>query len=535
MAMKRRRLALVARAARAALPRRGALPALALLAAVVACGLLALACARHGADSPAAPAAGGPAGRPLRIALYADPLTLDPYLRNELLTFTVLRNMYEALTAFDAGTRVGPALAESWENPNELTWIFHLRRGVRFHDGREFTARDVLSSFAAARDAQRSNVGGYLVAIDRISALDDHTVRITTRRPYPILLNKLAFIFIVPAGSPAEVRRPVGTGPYRLDAYQPGKRLSLKAFAGYWGGAPYEARVDFLPISDVGTRIRRLLAGDVDIVQEPGPENVRRITAARGCRVIRQDSLGTIFFVLRSDRPPFSDRRVRQAIDLAIDRRAAVAGGLYGEGVPMGQMVGRNVFGYAPDLLPRPPDAAAARALLSAAGHPGGIDLVVTSRQGHGGEIAAVLPQLRAAGIRLHPEEQQWARLYPRMLAGDVDFYFGGWFCLSGDASDFFDAMVHSRDPLRGYGANNLNHYANPALDAMIEEAGSTLDLLARRTQLERAMHLVMDDLAFIPLYSQAVLFGARDNVEWQPRRDGLILAATIRRTAARD
>src|SRR5579863_10398793 len=153
----------------------------------------------------------GPSGpavprRPLRIALHADPLTLDPHLRNELLTFSVLRNFYEALTAFDAGTKVGPALAESWENSNELTWIFHLRRGVHFHDGREFTARDVVWSFDRARGSLGSNVGSYLVAIERVQELDPHTIQITTRRPYPILLNKLAFVFIVPAGSPPEIR-----------------------------------------------------------------------------------------------------------------------------------------------------------------------------------------------------------------------------------------------------------------------------------------------------------------------------------------
>jgi peptide/nickel transport system substrate-binding protein len=507
--------------------RRLAMAPIVAMAAIVALAAMAGGCAKPSPSVPAAPL------RPLRIALYADPLTLDPYLRNELLTFSVLRNIYEALTAFDAGTKVGPALAESWENPNELTWIFHLRRGVHFHDGSEFTARDVLFSFDCARNAQRSNVGGYLVAIDRITALDAHTVQITTRRPYPILLNKLAFIFIVPAGAPSEIRQPVGTGPYRLAAYQPGKRLSMVAYPAYWGGAPFEPQVDFLPVADVGVRIQRLLAGDVDIVQEPGPENVRRIVAGRGCRVIRQDSLGVTFFMLRRDLPPFSDERVRRAIYLALDRPALVGAALYGEGVPVGQMVGRNVFGFAPDILPPAADAAAARALLSAAGHPDGVDLLVTFRQGRAGEVAAVERQLRAAGIRLHPEEQQWVGLFPRILAGDVAFYFGGWFCLSGDASDFFDSMVHSRDPRRGYGANNYNHYANPALDTLIEESGSTLDLLARRAELERSMRVLMRDLAFIPLYSPSVIFGARDNVEWQPRRDGLILADTIRRTPA--
>jgi peptide/nickel transport system substrate-binding protein len=494
-------------------------------AALAAGWLLATGCARPAAQPQ----------RPLRIALYNDPLTLDPHLRNELLTFSVLRNLYEALTAFDAGTKIGPALAESWENPNELTWIFHLRRGVHFHDGRELTSRDVLFSFDRARHGANSNVASYLVVIDQVRALDAHTLVITTARPYPILLNKLAFVVIVPAGAPAEIRRPVGTGPYLLAAYEPGQRLSLRAFAGYWGGAPPLANVEFLPVPDLETRLRWLLAGTVDIAQEPGAANIGTIRAAPGCRVDEQDSLGVTFLLLRRDRPPFVDPRVRHAIDLAIDRGALVASALHGAGVPLGQMVGRNVFGYAPDILPPAPDPARARALLAAAGYPRGLDLELQFRPGRRPEVEAVRQQLLAAGIRLHPVERPWAELFPRLLAGDVDFYFGGWFCLSADASDLFDATVHSRQPGGGYGASNFNRYANPEEDALIEESASTLDLHTRRDQLERCMRVLMNDLAFIPLYSASNLFATRADLDWQPRRDGLILANTIRRrTSAR-
>src|SRR5579863_8223347 len=246
----------------------------------------ALCCAVHCGRPPAA------AERPLRIALDSGPFALDPHA-GELLTLSVLRNLYDALTAFDAGNRVRPALAESWENPDELTWIFHLRRGVFFHDGREFTARDVLFSFdRARRAAPASEIGTYLVAIDKVLALDAHTVEITTRRPYSILLNKLAFVLIVPEGSPPVISRPVGTGPYRLVSDQPGKRLALRVFERYWGGAAGVRRVEFLPLPDPEARVRGLLDGDLDVVAEPGIADVERIRAARGCRIAEQTSLG---------------------------------------------------------------------------------------------------------------------------------------------------------------------------------------------------------------------------------------------------
>ena len=493
------------------------------LAALLATALLAGAGCK-----PDAPPSG-----PLRIALYSDPLTLDPHRRNELLTFAVLRNLYEALTEFDAGAKVGPGLAESWENPTDLRWVFRLRHGVRFHDGRELTAEDVRFSFERARTHPESNVGSYLVSIEKVQVVNRYTVEVTTTQPYPILLNKLAFVLIVPAGSPDEIDAPVGTGPYRLETYSPGKRLALVAFPEYWGGAPTEPRVEFLPEPDLAARLELLTSGRVDILQEPGPENLERIRVAPGCRVLAQDSLGSIFVLLRSDRPPFSDPRVRQAIDLALDRRALVEKVLHGEGTPLGQMVSQNVFGYASGLEPRQADLAEARRLLGAAGYPDGLDLELNYRPGRSEEASGVREQLAAAGVRVKLVEVPWAELFKRLLAGDVGFYLGGWFCLSADASDLFDAMAHTRDPLRGYGASNFNRYSNPELDRMIEESSRNLDLLDRRRSLESCQRLLMSDLNFIPLYSPSVIFGVRKDIEWNLRRDGLILVKSIRRLPA--
>jgi peptide/nickel transport system substrate-binding protein len=467
--------------------------------------------------------------RPLRIALGSAAFTLDPHA-GELLTLSVLRNLYDSLTAFDAGNRVGPALAESWENPDELNWIFHLRRGVSFHDGRELTARDVLFSFERARRSPTSEIGAYLVAIERVLALDPYTVEITTRRPDPILLNKIAFVLVVPADSPPVIVRPVGTGPYRLAADEPGKRLALRAFDRHWGGAPPEQAVELLPIPDHDARIKGLLDGDLDIVAEPGFAELARIRAARGCRIAKQArSLGVTYLLVRSDRRPLDDLRTRRALSLALDRGELVRTALHGEGVPLGQMVTGNVFGFAPDIRPPAASPATARALLAAAGHAGGLDLELQIRPGARPELDALARQLLSAGIRVHALERPLEAFSP-----DADLSFASWFCLSGDASDFFDAMAHSPTAESGYGAGNFTHYRNRELDALIEGSESTLDLLARRTQLEHAMRVLMADFVFIPLYSTPILYGTRDTVDWQPRSDDLILVNTIRRRAPR-
>ncbi|MBV8203308.1 MAG: hypothetical protein JOZ15_22060 [Acidobacteria bacterium] len=484
------------------------------LAALATAALLAASCRRPLASPE----------RPLRIALESGQFSLDPHA-GELLSLSVLRNLYDSLTTFDAGNRVGPALAESWENPDELTWIFHLRRGVLFHDGRQFTARDVLFTFDRARKARTGETGTYLVAIDKVLALDPHTVQITTRRPYPILLNKIAFVLIVPAGSPPVISRPVGTGPYRISVHEPGKRLALRAFERYWGGAPVEKAVEFLALPDRGGRVRGLLDGRLDIVSEPSFAEAARIRAAPGCRVVQQSSVGVTYLGLRGDRKPLDDLRTRRALSLALDRGALVRQAFHGEGVPLGQMVTRNVFGFAPDIPPPRADPAAARALLAAAGYPRGLDLTLQIRPGARPELDALAQQLRAAGIRVRSLERPI-----EAFSTDADISFASWFCLSGDASDFFDAMAHGPAPQSRYGAGNFIHYRNPLLDKLIDESEETVDLFSRRKRLEHLMKVLMADLVFIPLYSTPILYGTRDTVDWQPRSDDLILVNTIHR-----
>jgi peptide/nickel transport system substrate-binding protein len=467
--------------------------------------------------------------RPLRIAMHSAPLAFDPHLRNEALTYSVLRNVYEGLTAFDVEMRIGPGLAAWWENPNDLTWVFHLRPGVRFHDGRELTASDVVFSLDRARSLPASSFGSYLVAVAGVRALDSHTVELTTRRPYAILLNKLAFVLIVPAGSPPVIRQPVGTGPYRLASYAPGAGVELRSFDGYWNGPSPESRVELLPIADPAERAARLERGDLDVVQEPRPEDVERLRATPGCHVSEQESLMVAYLVLKSDRPPLADLRVRRAISLALDRSAMVRSVLRGAGHPIGQLVGRNVFGYAPDIAPPARDLAAARRLLAEAGFPRGIDLALECRLGRQAG-AEVRRQLAEAGIRLRLIERPWSEMLSRLLARQVDFYLGAAIAPSADASDLFDAKAHSRDAALGYGDSNFVGYSNAALDALIEQSGATLDMQTRRAQLERCMHLLMRDQAFIPLYVPFVVYGVRDELVWQPRRDGFILAREMRR-----
>jgi peptide/nickel transport system substrate-binding protein len=472
--------------------------------------------------------AGGGAA-PLRLVFHSDPQGLDPHLHDEVATHWVLDNVYDALVTFDADMHVLPALAAGWDNPDDLTWRFRLRPGVRFQDGRPLGAADVVTSLERARSHPQSKMSGYLVEMAAVRAIDPRTVEVQTRRPYPILLNKLTFIAIVPRDAPARIAKPLGTGPYRFVSYTPGRRCELAAWKGAWSaGSELEPRVSIGFESDAAKRVERLTSGQADLVAELPSQDADRVSSAPGCAARSAGGLAVNYLQPRVDIAPFSDRRVRRAISLAVDREALVRLMLHGRGAAAGQMVGPKVFGYAPEIRPPRRDLAAARQLLAAAGYPGGLDAVLEYRDGQ--DVAPLRAQLAEAGIRLRPRPRQWSELYPRLLRGQVAFYYGSWQCSSGDASDLFDNKVHTRDPARGYGDSNSNGYSNPALDRLIESSGATLNMNERRRILESGMRLLDADLPLIPLAVQFNLFGVRTGLAWAPRLDARIHAADMRR-----
>ncbi|HVR11600.1 MAG TPA: ABC transporter substrate-binding protein [Thermoanaerobaculia bacterium] len=473
---------------------------------------------------------GGPEGAaPLRLVFHSDPQGLDPHLHDEVATHWVLDNVYDSLVTFDADMHVRPALAIGWDNPDDLTWRFQLRPGVRFQDGQPLAAADVAVSLERARSHPQSKMSGYLVEVAAVRAVAPRIVEVQTRRPYPILLNKLTFIAIVPRNVPSRIVKPLGTGPYRFVSYTPGRGLELAAFGGGWSATQeLEPRVSIGFESDAAKRVQALTSGRADLVAELPTQYADRLRASPGCAVRSAGGLAVNYLQPRVDSPPFSDPRVRRAISLAVDREALVRAMLHGRGAPAGQMVGPKVFGYAPEIRPPRRDLAAARQLLAAAGYPGGLDAVLEYRDGQ--DVAALREQLAEAGIRLRPQARPWSQLYPRLLRGQVAFYYGSWQCSSGDASDLFDNKVHTRDPARGYGDSNSNGYSNPALDKLIESSGATLDMNERRRILESAMRLLDADLPLIPLAIPFNLFGVRTTLAWAPRLDARIQAAGMRR-----
>jgi peptide/nickel transport system substrate-binding protein len=472
-----------------------------------------------------------PEPAPLRIGLHADPGSLDPHLQNEMVAYSVLSNVYESLVRFDANMSLRPLLAEGWVNPDDFSWRLLLRKDVRFHDGRPLTAEDVAFSLERARSLPGTRASALLVGVEEIRVQDEYTVDIVTRHPHPILLNKLASVFIVPDRSLNEIRHPVGTGPYKFVS-RSGQKVDLRANTDYWGEPPSEKRVEIHFVPDREQRVIRLLAGQLDLVIRLAPEDRTTIEAARGMKMASRPSLMVAFLQASPHTPPFDDRRVRRAIHLALDRQALVRDFLLGEGIVAAQMVSPGLFGFAPDLAPVTPDPARARELLAEAGHPQGIRITLEHRTGlHLDRLQSLLREQLALGeITLDLQASPWSELYERITSRQAAFFLSGWVVTTGDSSDVLNAMAHTPDPDRGWGDTNVSGYSNPELDRLIERCDETLNIDERRELLQRAMRQFMDDLVLIPLYVQNDLYGVREDLVFTPRQDSRLLAQEIRR-----
>lgn len=466
-----------------------------------------------------AAACGGEAPpRTLLVAMEQDVRTLDPHRHDDSVTHSVLANVFEPLVTFDPQMRVVPALAEGWSNPNDLTWRFRLRPRVRFHDGQPLTSRDAKFSLERAR---RLRAAPHLESLVRIDAVDDETLEVGTSVPEPVLLNKLAGVGIVPAGSPEELSVPVGTAAYSFVSWEPGKDLRLVANDRYWGGAPPLPEARFRVLPDAAGRAAALAKGELHLARELKRKDLEG--AGKSVRFVSHPGLVVVLLGARFDLAgPLRSREVRQAIYFAIDpRELAEESGI--EATPVDQVVPPSVFGYLPDGGEPRPDRERARELLRLAGLGDGFDVTLDMAEAFAPNVGRVLAeQLSRVGIRTTVVGLPWSVLSARLERGESPFFSIGWSC-NGDASHLFDALLHTRQG-RSWGVSNFGGYANPRLDEAIERAGAILSPAQRLEALHEAMRIALDDLPLIPLFNRRRTYGVDARLRFEPRLNGQVI-----------
>ncbi|MBP7914177.1 MAG: ABC transporter substrate-binding protein [Vitreoscilla sp.] len=491
------------------------------------------------ACSLAAPAA------TLRVASGFDPQTMDPHALALLYHSRVVYQVYDSLVGRDADFKLEPALALSWSQPTPTSWRFKLRPNVKFHDGSAMTADDVVFSIerAVAPPSQRAF---QIQGVTGARQVDELTVDLLLATPDAVLPEKMQYISIMSRAWAQKhgveksqdfnakqetftVRHANGTGPYRLERYEPEVTAVLKAHPQWWGRADKRNgnvdEVRFVPIRSDATRLAALASGEVDLVLDPPFQDVERLqregqqkltqVADLGQQYIAFDQQrGELEFADVKGRNPFKDIRVRRAVYHALNMDLITQKVLRGQAQPTGAFLSTKVNGSLPELDKRlPHDPAKARALLAEAGYPNGFAVTwdclnIAYREKVCQAAAAMLTQV---GIRVTLRSMTTTQFVPKLTQGTASMIEYGWTPQT-DAWSSLNGLFRTWSA-GGQGAYNAGRYSNPQLDTLIDNIRAEPDITRRRAMVGVALRLVADDLPVVPLYRRMLSWAMNKKV----------------------
>ncbi len=489
----------------------------------------------------------------LRWAFQGDAQALDPYVLNETFTLGLLGNVYEGLVRRGPDLKTQPALAESWEVVEPTRWRFHLRKGVKFHNGNAFNADDVLFSAARVR-AKTSDMKGRLAADVKVVKVDDYTVDFITPEPNPILISEWSTWYIMDkewtekhnAVEPASVTSGTdnyaafntnGTGPFMVTSRETDVKTIFKPFAGWWDTPKHNlTKIVFTPIGSDATRVAALLSGEIDMMYPVPVQDIKRVNNNAGTSVLKGPELRTIFLgmdqlrdeLLESNvkgKNPFKDARVRKAFYQAVNVDTIKKKVMRGLSTPSALMISPKLFAKS-DGFSRPGyDPKSAKALLAEAGYPDGFEVGMdcpNNRYVNDEQICiAVTVMLAKIGIKVKLLAQPKALYFKKVLgpAYNTSFYLLGW---TPGSFDSWNVLINLLN-CRGEGAKgkfNLAGYCNKTVDALTGKVLTETDTAKRNEMIKQAYQLVLDEFGYIPLHQQGLAWGKRDNVSLAQRAD---------------
>ena len=488
-----------------------------------------------------------------RWANDGDANSMDPYTRSETFLLTFTQNIYDPLVRRNRELKIEPALAERWEQPDTRTWRFHLRKGVKFQDGKPFTADDVVFSYQRA-SGPGSQINAYFQALKEVKKIDDFTVDFITKDPDPIFLEEITQWVIMSkawceehnALQPADLtkatenfatRNANGTGPFILGIREPDRRTTLRNNPDWWDKPEHNlTEVTFNVIGNAATRVAALLSGDVDMIYTVPPQDMDRLGRTQGLKLLVSPELRTIFLGFDVNRPellksdvkgknPFQDKRVRQAFYQAIDINAIKQRVMRNQSRPTGLMYGPGVNGFTEASDVRYPyDPEASKKLLAEAGYPNGFGVTLdcpNDRYVNDEAICqAVTAMLARANIRITLAAQTRLKYFAEISNPDykTSFYMLGWTPNTYDAHNSLFNLLGSRNGTRG--VFNDGGWSNPAFDALLDSIAVETDPAKRQQQILEASKLAHDEAATIPLHQQTVVWASKANIEVQQLAD---------------
>jgi len=470
-----------------------------------------------------------------KVLIYArgaDSMSLDPIMIEDGESAKVVANIYDTLVRYKQGsTEVEPALATDWTTSADgKEWTFHLRKGVKFHDGTPFNAEAV--KFNIERQLPPNQTAEMPYAdftfgmIDKVTVVDDYTVKFNLKYPYaPFLLN-LAMSLSAPMASPDAVKKygkdfgqhPVGTGPFVFDSWEKDAQITLKANKDYWDGAPKVDKLIFQVVKENSVRANKLLAGEVDIIDGIDPNDVDRVKSDPNVNFVTSPGMNINYMGLRTDRKPFNDPRVRQAVSMAINRDELVKNLYKGNAVVANGPLPPILFGYDKDLKPYGYDPEKAKELLKEAGVPNlsfelmsypnprpynavGGDSLATAIQGY----------LAKIGVTVKITSANWKEHKDNVRNGKGDAYLYGWIGDNGDPDNFLFALLHSSQI--GQGRLNDSGYKNAQFDDLLMKAQQTSNKDERLKYYTQAQEILVKDAPWVFISHSMDMAATRKNV----------------------
>ena len=471
----------------------------------------------------------------LRWAAQNDILTLDPHSQNHATTNAILMHAYEGLTRYSATYQVEPALATKWAFISPTQVRFELRKGVKFHDGSPFTADDVVFTFNRIKQPQ-GTMQIYVTGISEVKKIDDHTVDLILSAPQPILLRNI-IDFRMMSKSWAEKNKSTetqnyrakeenyasrnvnGTGPFQITGWVPDQRVTMKVNPAWWDNSTSNVtEVVYTPIKSDPTRVAALLAGDVDMLTDLPTQDVAKLRQDPKIRIVDGPEVRTIFIALDqgsdelkySDvkgKNPFKDKRVREALSIAIDREVIKRNIMRGLSIPAAIMVAPGVNGHSPDIdVVAKPEPERAKKLLAEAGYPNGFEFQLNcpnNRYVNDEEICqALLAMWAKIGIRNKLVAEPMAQHSLKFQNFDASAYMLGWGVATYDAQYTLQSLVRTKTT--GADGNfNFNKISDAKIDQLVDAMKSETDVAKRNAMIKEALVRTRDEQLLLPLHHQ--------------------------------
>lgn len=498
----------------------------------------------------------------LRITLASEPSSIDPHFHVTTPNMALSTHLFDRLVHADAKQTLQPGLAVSWRTIDALTWEFKLRAGVTWHDGAPFTADDVVFSANRAANVPNSPSGfGLYLAGKTFTKVDDLTVRITTRDPYPLMPNDMATVAIVSrkhgAGATTSDynsgKAAIGTGPYMYSAFVPGDRIEFVANPGYWGAKPIWSKVVLRPVKSGPARVAALLAGDTDVVEDVPTVDIAKLRQDPKLAVAQSISYRVVFLQMDQwrDTTPFANAKdgtaiknpfrllkVRRALSQVINREAIVTRVMEGNAVAASQLLPDSFFGVSPNARIPAFDFEKAKRALTDAGYPNGFKVTLHGPAGRYPNdlriIEAIAQMLSRVGIEATIETMPPSVFFTRASTGadgqpEFSLFLAGWGAATGENSSPLKGLLATFDKGQGLGGSNRGRYSSKAFDDALDAALKTIDLDQVRDGLAKATDIALADAAIVPILYPLNTWATRKGLSYAARTDEATTAMAVK------